>query len=323
LLETRNKPYTNTLAVIKNKPFKKLKLENINIDLESIKEISDELNSSLKDIHLRYCDSIEQILTLISSPLIFMSFAMGKVKESHLSIEKAVKLGFFINNPPKEPKDAAKHLVDFFQESIKTANETVVEDSIRESNNLYENNPEIRKCFENIARNAIVNTWTLFETYSKEIWVKSFNENPNFINSAIINTKNNLNSPILDKNIPLNLLSKYGFDVSNHLGEILSVKYDFTGCNGIKKSFRDLLNLKDNEIEFMDNENLNQMEITRHILVHNSGVIDNKYLIRSKRNNEKIGIPIELEIEEISNMINSSINSIKDLFKLANKKNNC
>lgn len=297
-----------------------MKLENINIDLESIKEISDELDSSLKEIHLRYCDSIEQILTLISSPLIFMSFAMGKVKENHLSIEKAVKLGFFINNPSAKPKDAAKHLVDFFQESIKTANETVVEDSIKESNNLYENNAEIRKCFENIARNAIVNTWTLFETYSKEIWITSFNGNPNYINSEIINTKNNSNSPILDKNIPLNLLSKYGFDVSNHLGEILSVKYDFTGCNGIKKSFKDLFSLSNIEIEFMDDESLNQMEIIRHILVHNSGVIDNKYLSRSKRNNEQMGVPIELQVDEMNEMINASIYSIKNLFKLASEK---
>jgi hypothetical protein len=300
-----------------------LKLENINIDLESLKDFSDELDSNLKEIHLRYYDSIEQILTLLSSPLIFMSFAMGKVKEDHLSIKKAVELGFFMNNPPEKPKDAAKHLVDFFQESIKTANETVVEDSIKESNKLYENSAEIRKCFENIGRNAIVNTWTLFEAYSKEIWINSFNGNPNYINSAIINTKNNSNSPILDKNIPLNLLSKYGFDVSNHLGEILAVKYDFTACNGIKKSFKDLFSLSNAEIEFMDNESLNQMEIIRHILVHNSGVIDNKYLSRSKRNNEEAGIQIELQIDEMNEMINASINAIINLFKLANAKNNC
>lgn len=297
-----------------------MKLENIDIDLDSIKEISEKLNISLKEIHLRYCDSIEQILTLLSSPLIFMSFAMSKVKENHLSIEKAVQLGFFLNNPPKEPKDAAKHLVDFFQESIETATETVVEDSIKESNILYENNAEIRKCFENIGRNALVNTWTLFETYSKEIWIKSFNENPNFINSTIINTKSNSNGPIMDKSIPLNLLSKYGFDVSNHLGEILSAKYDFTGCNGIKKSFKDLFSLRDNEIDFMDDENLNQLEIIRHILVHNSGVIDNKYLSRSKRNNEQVGVPIELEIDEVNKMINATIHSIRNLFILANKK---
>lgn len=300
-----------------------MKLENIDIDLDSIKEISDQLNSNLKEIHLKYCDSIEQILTLLSSPLMFMSIATGKVKENHLSIEKAVELGFFLNNPPKEPKDAAKHLVDFFQESIEKANENAIEDSIKESNFLYENNEKIRKCFENIGRNALVNTWTLFETYSKEIWVKSFNKNPNFINSAIINTKNNSNGAIMDKSIPLSLLSKYGFDVSNHLGEILSAKYDFTSCNGVKKSFMDLFSLRDNEIEFMDDENLNQMEIIRHILVHNSGVIDSKYLSRSKRNNEQFGVQIELEIDEMNNMINASIHSIKHLFNLANKKNNC
>ncbi len=95
------------------------------------------------------------------------------------------------------------------------------------------------------------------------------------------------------------------------------------GKHRIKKSFKDLFSLSNTEVEFMDNESLNQMEIIRHILVHNSGVIDNKYLSRSKRNNEEVGIQIELQIDEMNEMINASINAIINLFKLANAKNNC
>lgn len=84
-----------------------------------------------------------------------------------------------------------------------------------------------------------------------------------------------------------------------------------------------MFSLKDDEIEFMNNDNLNQLEIIRHILVHNSGVIDNKYLSRSKRKNEQLGVGIELKIDEMNKMINTSIHSIKNLLTLASEKNNC
>ena len=92
-----------------------MKLEDAIIDLDSIKNIESELNDEyLKVIHSKYCDSVEQVLTMISSPLILMSFAITKTKETHLSIKSAVKLGYFLNNPPTEPKDAALNLIKFF-----------------------------------------------------------------------------------------------------------------------------------------------------------------------------------------------------------------
>jgi hypothetical protein len=216
-----------------------MKLEELNIDIESIKSISDELKSeNIKKIHIKYCESIEQILIMVSSPLMFMTFAMAKVKENHISIKSAVKLGRFVNNPPKDPKIAAQELVNFFEKEINEANVTLIDDAKNESNNLYEKSEEIRNCLNNIGLNAMVNTWTLFESYSKDIWIKVFNENPNLLNQKIITSQNENGNY---KSVPLNILSKYNFNVSKHLGEILSPKYDFTSTDGIKKAFVDLL----------------------------------------------------------------------------------
>jgi hypothetical protein len=300
-----------------------MKLEDANIDIESIKTISEELTSdNLKSIHRKYCDSIEQILTMISSPLILMTFAMAKVKEDHLSIQSAVKLGFFLNNPPKEPKDAAQHLVKFFEEELKKANENIIKDAQSESNKLYENSEEIKSCFNNIGLNALVNSWTLFEAYSKDIWVNILNEHPQLLNQKIISTKGENDNGVNSKTIPLNILSKYNYDVSRHLGEILSIKYDFTGVEGVKKAFKDLFNLEDEEISFFNETKIIQIEICRHIIVHNAGIIDSRYLARSKRANETINQKLQLDIIEINDMINYSINCVKQLLLLADKKIN-
>ena len=300
-----------------------MKLEEANIDIDCVKNIEEQLNSEyLKLIHSKYCASVDQILTMISSPLILMTFAMAKVKENHLSIQSAVKLGFFVNNPPKEPKEAAKQLVNFFEEELKKANENIVEDPQKQANKLYEKSEEIRNCFNNIGLNAVVNSWTLFEAFMKDIWIKTLNNKPDLLNNKIINAKSDNENGVNSKTIPLNLLSKFNYNVSNHLGEILAIKYDFTGVEGIKKAYKDLFNLNDSELFFVDNPKLLQLEISRHIIVHNAGIIDSRYLARSKRENETINEHLKLDIIEISEMINFSIESIKLILLLVENKIN-
>lgn len=300
-----------------------MKLEEANIDIDSIKNIAGELRSDkLKTIHERYCSSVEQILTLISSPLIFMTLAMSKVKEDHLSIQNAVKLGFLFNNPPKEPKEAAKQLLKFFEEELKKANENIVDDAQIESMKLYEKSEEIRNCFNNIGLNALVNSWTLFEAYSKDIWVKILDDNPQFLSQKIINNKSEIDNGVNGKTIQLSILSKYNYNISGHLGEILSVKYDFTSVDGIKRAFKDLLNLDDQELYFLSDTKINQLEICRHIIVHNAGLIDTKYLTRSKRANEIVNQKLQLDIIEINDMINESINCTKQLLLLTDRRIN-
>lgn len=289
-----------------------MKLEDVNIDIDDIKKIGRQLSTDyLIGIHGKYCASVEQILTMIASPLILMSFAMKKVKENHLSIESAVKLGFFVNNHNKDPKETAKLLVNFFDEELKKANENIFEDALNESNKLYEKSEEIRNCFNNIGLNAVVNSWTLYEAYMKDIWIKTLNNSPKLLNNKIVNAKSESENGINSKTIPLNFLAKYNYDVSNHLGELLAGKYDFTGAEGIRKAFKDLFNLNDTEIYFLDEQKILQLEICRHIIVHNAGIMDSRYLARSKRKNEGINESLKLDIAEINEMINYSIRCIK------------
>lgn len=298
-----------------------MKLDEASIDLDLIKSIETELTLDyLKVIHGKYCVSVEQILTMLSSPLVLMSMAMIKVKQDHLSIRSAVKLGFLTHNHPDDPKEMAELLVRFFEEELKKSSENVVEEANKESQALYEKSEEIRAVFNDIGLNALVNSWTLFEAFIKDIWITTLNSHPELLSNKIINAKSDNENNNNGKMISLNLLSKYNYNISNHLGEVLASKYDFTGVEGIKKSFKDLLNLNDEEINFLSSTIINQLEICRHIIVHNAAIIDSKYIARSKRENEENGQKLLLDINEICEMINHSVECVKSIFLLVERK---
>jgi hypothetical protein len=300
-----------------------MKLEDASIDLDLIKNIKAELTLDyLKVIHEKYCASVEQILTMLSSPLVLMGMAMIKVKQDHLPIKSAVKLGFLTHNPPSDPKETAELLVKFFEEELKKSSENVVEEAQKESQALYEKSEEIRAVFNDIGLNALVNSWTLFEAFIKDIWITTLNTYPELLNAKIINAKSDNENNNNGKMISLSLLSKYNYNISDYLGEVLVSKYDFTGVEGIKKSFKDLLTLNEEEITFLNSTTINQLEICRHIIVHNAAVIDNKYIVRSKRENEENGQKLLLDITEISEMINYSIECVKSILLLVERKIN-
>jgi hypothetical protein len=86
---------------------------------------------------------------------------------------------------------------------------------------------------------------------------------------------------ISGKQISLNLLGKYGFNLNNKLGDILSGKYDFTSCNGIKKAFVDLNKKNKTKLDFLENKDLFKLELLRNLIVHKAGIVDDAYLTRN------------------------------------------
>ena len=122
------------------------------------------------------------------------------------------------------------------------------------------------------------------------------------------------------KNISIGLLAKYDFDISNHLGNLIVSKFDFTGINGIEKSLESLLKLEKVELKFLKNDSLHQLELIRHLIVHNAGIIDAEYLKKSKRKNEVLNEKLKLSTNEISKMCNESIYATVNAIELIESK---
>lgn len=299
----------------------------INIDITKATVCRDNLiDSNLKSILTNYCKSLDLILTTLAVPISFMAHGLRKSKAFHFSLQDANTVvmsgeGF----QEKDPKKSAEELVSYFEDLIKTSQEKVIENASEEIKLLVAKVPILQESYTNLGLNALVNCWTLFEAISKDIWVYCLN---NFSKEFLFNLLKNGKDfdqdigGITGKNISIGLLAKYNFDISKNIGDLLVSKYDFTTVRGIKKSYKDLFELKDADISTLENKNLTQLEITRHLFVHNAGVIDMDYLKRSTKQNETLNTKVQITSTEAGELINSSIDAIQELVSLVDKRIN-
>lgn len=302
----------------------RMDIGKIDIDITKAALCRDKLNdSNLKSILTNYCKSLDLILTTLAVPISFMAHGLRKSKAFHFSLQDANSVvisgeGF----QEKDPKKSAKELVSYFENLIKSSHEKVIENASEEIELLVANIPILQESYNNLGLNALVNCWTLFEAISKDIWVYCLNNFPKEFLSNLLKNGKDFDQDIegiTGKNISIGLLAKYNFDISKNLGDLLVGKYDFTTVRGIKKSYKDLFELKDAELSTLENKNLTQLEITRHLFVHNAGVIDSDYLKRSAKQNEIINNKVQITSTEAGDLINSSIESIQDLVTLVDK----
>lgn len=301
-------------------------IRDIKINIESLSKLDGKIKDEiLNKFAKNYSEAISQILGNISLPILFLGIGMKKAISKRFTISDALSVIPLTKKTDIEPKKMAELLVNHFEELIKKNQKDINKEIETEIDNIFTNIPEAKQYHRNIALNALTNSWTLFEAFSKDIWIYFLNNYPNNHIFNIINSHQNSDSNpegIYGKNITLSLLSKYNFDISKNLGDILANKYDFTGVKGIKKAYTDLFQIKKNELKQLDDPNLSQLEIIRHLIVHNAGTIDTSYLKRSNRKNEKIGQQIDLSAEEFNSYFNCSIEAMKYIFLFVDKQIN-
>lgn len=298
---------------------------SININITAATICRDNLKDKLlKELLSNYCSSLDLILTTLSVPISFMAHGLRKSKAFHFSLQDAntmVMNGEGIKE--NDPKKTAEELIKYFEDLLKNNDKNQIENAITEIEKLIEQVPLLRESYNNLGLNALVNSWTIFEAFAKDLWVYCLNNYPKkYLFNLLKNSKDTEQEieGISGKNITIGLLAKYDFDISKNLGDLLSSKYDFTSVRGIKKAYKDLFALKDNEVLFFDNSNLAQLEITRHLLVHSAGVIDSDYLNRTTKKNEILKDKISLTTEETSDLINAGIETLTEIFLIAENK---
>lgn len=302
-----------------------MRIEKVQFDIEKVKALKESIsNEELKSLLNNYHTSLDQIITTLAIPYMFMTVGyqqgMLKLMPYSTGMRDIEKLGGF---KEKNPKKTAKALVKHFEDKIKESNTQSFELAEEEINKLLENAPPLTDAYVTLGHNSLVNSWTLFEALTKDLWRYVLNSKPHiFIHQLLKSRNNSLNDVegINGKQISMNLLSKYDFNISEHLGDILSPKYDFTSVKGIKIAFKELLKLAPEDLAFLDKKELNQLEISRHLIVHNAGIIDEDYLKRSSLENENLNEKIEISHEYAGKMINSSIESVAKITTIIDER---
>tara|TARA_R110002051_G_scaffold69856_1_gene125648 strand:- start:242 stop:1129 length:888 start_codon:yes stop_codon:yes gene_type:complete len=291
-----------------------MNIEKVAINIGAIEKLKEETRSEyLKEIISLYEKRVHQIFGTIFSPIAIMNYGMKEAREAKLYLDAISKTNNFgKQNTPKGKKEIETYIRDFQDKN----NRELVNESIKKLKEFQIEYPNITDFLDNNNLNSLVNFWTSFETTLKDVWKVSLNKNPEKYFHNITKRVDFSDLPgFSNKTINLGVLAQYNFDISKSLGDLLSPKFDFTSIKGIKISYQSLFTTKNNDLSFMDSETLNQLEISRHLIVHRAGIIDNDYLRRTKKIGEVLGENIKFSTEEYFNMYNESISATAKLIK--------
>ncbi len=296
--------------------------ETVEFNLEEIEKCHNELiDLELKRLLQNYQTNIRQTLESLAVSLILISYGLRKGRYFRYWLEGLIAT----KNVGKEKTQKAKAEVEaYIDTKFKEEGRLHVLDGQREIEKLRTELPLLDNALKNEALNTLINHWTMFEATIRDLWIFCLNSHSKSFLFNVLKSDTGDIDGISGKNISIGLLAKYNFNISKNLGEILVQKFDFTTVSGIKKSFKILFELNESELIMFENENLQQLEILRHLIVHNAGTIDNEYLKRTKRKDEKLGDRVTLTDKQLSGYCNAGIYTTTRLFKLADEKiNNC
>lgn len=293
-------------------------LENIEIDILKIDEligvVSDE---EIKSILLNYRNNCELLLGTLAVPLLCMSHGRKDLKQLQYWMEGAI----VTKNAGKEKTEKGRaEIHEYIAHKFEAEHDTFTKEIIQEIEKLQQQMPILALIFQYYSYNIIVMSWTYFESAIKDLWLMLLNRYPKQLIGKIIERGEDAIDGITGKNISINLLAKYDYDISHHLGDILCSKYDFSCVTSIRKAMRDLFDIQERDLQVLDNDNLIQLEITRHLIVHRAGIIDSDYQKRSRKTAGALGDKISPNEKEVSEYCNSAIYAILELFRMADAK---
>jgi hypothetical protein len=123
----------------------------------------------------------------------------------------------------------------------------------------------------------ITGIWTAFEALAEEIWIAAVNAHP----SDLAELNSGKKGATESKEIDLFLLQKYGYDLSPHMGKFLSLRYSFDRLEDIRRAYREAHFDGDQTVDrVISDRSLDALSLTRHVIVHNGGIIDDDFLRR-------------------------------------------
>lgn len=247
-------------------------------------DLSDE---GLKKIGLAAKESFLQIALIGALPHFIMTEGIKNIKYFQYSLEGAVATK---NSAELQTNEEKKKLNDFVQAKFEANKLEHSEQGRRALNELRAKIPPIEDAIRIQALNSLAHIWTIFESTTKDIWVFLLNNFQSLFLNNILDSKTDSEvEGVNGKFISISLLGKFDFNVNNRLGDILSNKYDFTSCSGIRRAFGDLDKSKTNYFQFLSDQELFRLESIRNLVVHKAGIIDDQFLRKVKVIDQKVG----------------------------------
>ncbi len=178
--------------------------------------------------------------------------------------------------------------------------------------------PFIYESYRPILYAGIVFIWCSFEVCMRDLWEASLNAGKKALIKTILGNISNTDTAtnfrgIQGKYVSLESLGKYNYDVSKKVGSLLINKFDFSSVNGIREAYRCAFPRSITIKNALENKDLADLEVRRHVIVHNAGVIDEEYCKRTRTNKAQIGTKLEIGAEGLVYFGNLVIDTVVQL----------
>jgi hypothetical protein len=127
-----------------------------------------------------------------------------------------------------------------------------------------------------LLRQGTVLTWTALEVLANDLFIVLLNFQPDLAVNLMSEEKTRRRFDL--KNIPLETLARYEYDVSRKMGDLFNDKQPIDNTQTIREVFRVLLPESQPLRELLNAERLWRLYHRRNLIVHRKAIIDNFYL---------------------------------------------
>ena len=160
--------------------------------------------------------------------------------------------------------------------------------------------PQISTWFRRLDYAIITSTLTAFEVFVADLWCHVVNSHPDILVQNLLKAfdKDELPESITSRNIPLSVVAKYGYNLTNHMGDAVKSKFDFSSVPGICKAYSATFPNYKIIREMFDHSELSKLCLMRNVIVHRAGIIDEVYKSKSD-SKQNIGEELEVSDTEI------------------------
>jgi hypothetical protein len=130
---------------------------------------------------------------------------------------------------------------------------------------------------------SVSSSWGIFESVARDSWIAAVNSRPTLLAQEALakNTRAGIDDPLRNKQVSVSILARYGYDLLRKMGVLLAPKFDFTSISGIREAFAATSQKVPRIDKALANPKLGQLEVTRHLIVHRAGWIDEEYQRRT------------------------------------------
>ena len=151
-----------------------------------------------------------------------------------------------------------------------------------------------------------------------DLWEECINREPaRFLTDIVRQKPTKDGETFTGKQISVEELAKYDFNISRHMGTFLKKKFDFTGVAGIEKAYKALFRIESIFDEGL-RERLFLVEQYRHLIIHKAGVVDHDFL-RKTGLDLKLGEKLCITEPEVSSAKIDVISACGTILLRANK----